>query len=130
MVNRGSHQMRTRHGLREIEIDFGAFDYSATCVVGPLKNLPKYVQWSFSDKSFTIDRQYEGLFLARDGRSPILWIPRKPRSPKDMGTLVHECMHLVHYVMTWANIRLTDDTDEVYGHTIGHVVGTILKGLK
>ena len=123
--------MPRRFGLLEIAINFDTFDYRAVCVVGPQKKLERYVQWAFSDKTFSLQQKtYEGLFLSRDGVEPIVWIPCKPKTPKDYGTLVHECMHLVHYMMNWANISLTDDTDEIYGFVLGHTVNSIIRGLR
>lgn len=119
-----------RFGLREIPIRFETFEYDATCVVGPLPKLEHYVQWAFVDKTFTIEREYEGLFLARDGREPILWIPARPKTPKELGTLVHESMHLVHHMLKWANITLSDETDEVYGFALAHAVSSVLKAYK
>ena len=119
-----------KYGLKEITIDFGTFDYAATCIVGPWAGVQKYVRWKLDDPTTDVGSVSRGKFFHRDGYSPIIWIPRRPRTPEEYGTLSHECMHLIREVMGWAGVVLTYETDEAYCHAMGHAVRTILRGLK
>lgn len=120
----------SRYGLKEITIDFGTFDYSATCIVGPWDNVEKYVRLALNEPDFDAGSKTRGKFFFRDGHPPIIWIPRKPRTAEEYGTLSHECMHLVRELMEWAGVTLAYETDEAFCHAMGHSVRTILKALK
>jgi hypothetical protein len=72
-----------------------------------------------------------GFYFFRDGYVPIIWIPRRPRTAREHATLAHEAFHAVSITLRrWAAIELTNDTEEVFCHSLGHVIATVLAELK
>ena len=72
-----------------------------------------------------------GRYFYRPGYVPIIWIPCKPRTPVEYGTLGHEVLHAVRLMLfDWAGIPLSAQTDEVYCHAIGHAMRKILEALR
>lgn len=121
-----------RLGLREVSVHFGTFDYALNCLVGPYKNVEKYVAWKFEDPGYRTDSPHEvkGRYFYRIGYAPIIWVPRKPRTPDEIGTLAHEVMHAIHYLLVdWAEIPFTADTQEVYCHAMGLAMRELLTKL-
>lgn len=123
----------SRLGLREVTVHFGAFDYTMTCLVGPPDNIEKYVRWKFDDHA--PDRSWRvsgsrGMYFCHRGHAPIVWIPRRRRTPREYGTLAHEVMHVVRMMLVdWAGMPLTIDTDEAFCHALGYAVTAILEAL-
>jgi hypothetical protein len=119
-------------GLQEVVVHFGAFDYLLTCVAGPPKNVGRYIAWKFDDPGYDCDlSEARGRFFYRKGWAPVIWIPRKPRTPEEHGTLSHELLHALREMLVdWAGMPLNVDTDEAFCHAMGHGVRTILAGLK
>lgn len=116
----------------EIRINFGLFDFTVFCVIGDYKNLTPYLQWKFDDKDFNTDNfdmGYDclGKCCFRTGYVPVVWIPKKPKTAEEYGTLAHESFHAVWHLFEWANIPITKDSEEVMAHAISHLVRSILK---
>ena len=102
------------------------------CVVGPYTGVEDYVRWKLDDPNFNADSDHKprGRIFYRPGYVPILWIPRRPRSAREHGTLAHEVFHAVCHLMNWAMIPLTESSEEVYCHAVGHGVTKILEAIK
>ena len=115
-------------GLKVRRIDMGIFDYPVYCAIGNYKKFSKYIQWKFDDKNIKIDEQApRGQTWIRTGYVPVIWLPRTPKTPRELSTVAHESYHAACCLFRWASVPITDDTDEVVGHTIGHIVNEILK---
>lgn len=122
-------------GLKEIRISMGLFDFDVLCVVGKQENAAKYVQFKFEEPELndeTLDKGYEarGRCYFRVGYVPILWIPHKPKTPREHGTLAHECLHAVMHLYDWAGMSVSYHNEEMMGHAAAHLVTTILEGLR
>jgi hypothetical protein len=116
--------------LREIRVHFGMFDFALYCAVGPLTDVPGYVAWRNDDPGYPQLAPARGYHFVHGRRAPIIWIPRKPRTPREHGTLAHEVFHAVRQMAEWHGIALSRETDEVYCHALGHVVTAILTELR
>lgn len=124
--------------LIKIKCPFGIFDYSVTCVVGDYVKAVKYIAGVYNeDKSEAKDLEIRyggnsprGQCFYKDGYVPIVWIPRKPTTPREYGTLAHECFHAVVVFMAWAHINCDMGNDEVAAHSVGYLVSKILKELR
>lgn len=118
-------------GLRVKRIDMGIFDHPIYCVIGNHKKLKAYLEWKFDDKDIDTDTDYgeapRGQTWSRKGYVPVIWIPRKPVTPREYSTVAHEAYHAVCKILRWACIEHTPDTEELVAHSIGHVVNEILK---
>lgn len=102
-------------GLKIIRVNMGVFNTWVRIAVGPAKNIHAYVRWA--------DRQPD--FVYQD--SEIVWIPRKPRTPEEHGTLAHECLHAAFYLMDWLGMNANQETCEVMAHATGWLVKNALK---
>jgi hypothetical protein len=119
----------SRLGLKEINVHFGTFDFSFICLIGPYDNVEKFVRWKVEDETSPFfSAPPRGGYFYRPGYVPILWIPRKPRTPREYGTLAHECLHMVVRLMAWADIQLSPESEEAFTHAIGFAVTQILEG--
>jgi hypothetical protein len=117
--------------LKEIEIYMGLFDFNITCVIGDFDQTLKYVAWKFEDEELDgneINKGYEprGKCFMRRGYVPIMWLPKRPTKPRELATLAHEAIHAALFMFDWASVPQGADTEEVLGHTVGHIVNEIL----
>ena len=118
-------------GLKEIHVHMGMFDFGINVVIGDYKSLTPYIQYKFDDKEFNtdyFDNGYacRGKTVFRSGYCPVIWIPRKPRTPREHATLAHECLHAVYHLQRWAGFKLGDDTEEVMAHGMAHIINEVL----
>lgn len=123
-----------KYGFKEKRINMGCFDFNVICIIGDYKNCGKYIQWKFDDKEFNAenwDMGYEprGKVFFRRGYVPVLWIPRKPKTPREYATLSHESLHCVYHLFEWASIPMTRDTEEVVTHSMAHIINEVLSNL-
>lgn len=125
--------MKTKHGLSEIRVSMGMFLYDIICVVGPFKNLEKYLRWKFENNGKMPEEwtnsNPKGLCCYSPGYVPVIWLPEKPKTTEQHGTLAHEAFHAMYHLFDWAGMKVTRDTEEVMAHGIGHIVRTILEAL-
>lgn len=119
-------------GLKKFDVHFGTFEYTVCCIVGPYESAKKYARWKMDDPDIRFaDTAPRGMCLTSEGWVPILWIPRAPRTAREYGSLAHEVLHAVTYMLnSWTNVRLTLDSDEVYCHAVGHLMTSILESLE
>jgi hypothetical protein len=59
------------------------------------------------------------------GFHPVIAMPRKPKTPTEIGTLAHEATHAVNYIYD----MLGEDyrNSELFAHSVGAVVRGVLK---
>lgn len=121
-------------GFKSVDVHFGTFDFSMNVIVGPHKNLHKYLQWKFEDEDVPKPRPANSvyaMFYACDGYVPVIWLPRVPRKSRDYAALAHEILHALRYMLVdWAGIPLTRDTDETFCHAMSHAMWQTLEKLK
>jgi len=124
-----------KFNLIEIRVDMGLFDYDVLCVIGNLSECVKYVADVFEDNSIDddwseeVNRGYEprGRCYHRAGYVPIIWIPKVPKTAREYATLSHECMHAVFHLFEWAAVPIDRSTEEVFGHSLAHLVTNIIQ---
>ncbi len=124
-------------GLQEVYTHMGMFDFAVNCVVGDYDNACKYVAWKFEAPEFENFAQDSnkgyaprGKTFFRTGYCPVIWLPAKPVTPRELATLSHECLHAVYHLMDWASIPVIVETDEIQCHAMAHLVTNILKELQ
>jgi Zn-dependent peptidase ImmA (M78 family) len=119
-----------KFGFTEVYIRMGLFEYTVVAVIGNGKNLSKYRDWKFDEKGSEIEtNDSQGLCLYKRGYIPIIWIPRKPKTPREYATLAHECGHAVKHLFNWAGMQHSEDNDEVYTHSLSHLITNVLEQL-
>jgi hypothetical protein len=124
-----------KFGFKEIKIDMGIFDFYVICIIGDYRNCGKYIQWKFEDKDFNPeiwDKGYIpiGKVFSSSGYAPVLWIPRKPKTPREYATLAHEALHCVYHLFDWASIPMSAHTEEVATHSMAHIINEVLINCK
>lgn len=105
----------------------GLFDFEVIVIVGNYDTACNFVSWKFEDKETDLrafDMEYipRGKCFFRRGYVPIVWIPHKPRTPREHATLAHECLHAIFHLFEWAGLPLTRDTEEVMTHAMAHLI--------
>lgn len=117
-------------GLQRITIHLGVFDYGVRVVIGSQDLAVAYYRWFVNapedDTVLVVDPHRRGFCAMRGNRMPVLWIPKRPRTPRDHATLAHECFHAVGHVTRWAAIQHSEATEEVFCHALGCLVNGIL----
>lgn len=123
---------RARGRLRELKVHFGTFDFIFWCVVGPYEDLADYVKHRHkSDPSWIRGAPApRGCYFTTSEYAPIIWIPRTPRTPREIGTLAHEVLHIVQITLDRCGIHFGDDTIECYTHMLSYGVTTVLEELR
>lgn len=126
-------------GLKEYRLHFGTFDYSFNCIVGDYQKLPIYLAYKWEKKeewvrewNIELDKGYtpRGRWFRYNDYAPVIWIPKKPRTPREIATLAHEILHVVYELCRWAGIPLTQDTEEVRTHAQAYALKMLLENIK
>lgn len=105
-------------------INCGSFDIDFHFIIG---DNPKEIVSKLKDmygKNKKIKVSYftdRGDFVSIPGIPPILWIPKIPQTPEEYGVLNHEISHLIFYIMQWANIKINEETEEVFSHQMQYL---------
>lgn len=53
-------------------------------------------------------------FPINDGKPPIIWIPHMDWSAEDISIINHELLHANFSILAWANVPLSDSSEEAY----------------
>jgi len=117
--------------FKEIRASMGLFDFQVICIMGDYKHVNKYMAWKFDSPDFDTegyDMGYDcrGKCFYKTGYVPVVWIPRKPKTPREYATLAHECLHAIFHLFEWASIPITRDTEEVMTHSMAHLINEFL----
>lgn len=56
-------------------------------------------------------------FTSIDGKSPIIWMP----NTSDISIINHELLHATIDIMNWANVPLSENTEEVYAYELQYL---------
>jgi hypothetical protein len=130
-TNRFVHVFKNKKGMRVIRIEMGVFDIWVLALVGPEKNLEGFVRWNYNKPEYVHELSeysgHKGMCLKPKGCAPAVWIPRKPRTPEEYGTLAHECTHAAIHVMEWIGMPINNETSELLTHTVAWLVDNILE---
>lgn len=112
----------------------GMFDFDVLCIIGEYSKVNVYMKWKFEEKDFNQkkwDMEYEprGRCFFKQGYVPVIWIPQKPRKPREYATLSHECIHATYHLFAWVGLPMSRDTEEVMTHATAHLINSILKNI-
>ena len=125
--------------LIAIDTHMGMLDYSIRCIFGGETNSYKYIDNIFENKENSVQDIYNdeqmgnvarGVTFYKTGYVPIIWMPRQPKTPREHATFAHEVIHAVNHLFGWANIPLSKDTEEVFAHSVAHVIDSVYTKLK
>jgi hypothetical protein len=87
----------------------------------------KYIKENLDSTAKSNDLDARGVTYGTiDGKSPIIWLPHT----NDIAVINHELLHATISVMNWANVPLTNDTEEVYTYELQHLSNEFFKQIK
>ncbi len=116
-------------GLKVTRVHFGLFDYAVYIVTGKYKYVENYIRWKHRDKKYNLEKHpcgSLGLTFHKPGYVPVIWLPKKPKTPEEIATLSHECLHVVQELFRWTGLQMVFETDEVAAHALSYLVKKIL----
>lgn len=118
--------------MKKYLLSAGTYDFTYYLVIGKdCENIIKFVRFKFDDKDFEYHFQSRGAFFGRFNLVPILWLPQKPKTPREYATLAHECLHLVNYMLIrWAEMSHNLDSEEAFAHQLSKCMTDCLEKLK
>lgn len=111
--------------IKEIKIPILNNEYSVIVCWGDNKAVKRTVnrwhQGCADLMSGLEDRR--GVCFYKHGHHPIIALPRFPKTPTEIGTLAHESVHAINHIFD----SVSEQTrDEVFAHSVGAVVRTVL----
>lgn len=110
---------------KEIKVSLLNDEYSVVVCWGGVKYVAKILKaWGF--ENFDVERELDtrrGICFYNKGCHPVIALPKRPRTPEEIGTLAHESTHAVENVFN--NIGETLG-GEVFAHCVGAIVRKVL----
>jgi hypothetical protein len=124
--------MMNRPLFKTFKIHAGTYDFGINfCITSDLPRAVKWVNWKLESEYVTAeDFDCLGKRIYRYGYCPIIWLPKIPKTPTEIGTAQHELFHAICDCMRWAGIHLVNDTEEAYCHLIKHITKQFFEKLK
>lgn len=118
--------------FQNFHIHCGVYDYGINVIVSEdATRCAEYVNRKFEIFHITGDDfDCLGKVFSKRGMCPILWMPRVPSSPKEQGTLSHECLHIVFEIMSWAGIPYSTSSEEAYTHLLKYLYTSFFDNVK
>jgi len=118
--------------MTEIRIPILNDEYKVIVCLGGEKEIAKTLKAYHYPMDFDLASSLIGMrgrTFYRSDCFPIIALPKKPRTPEDIGTLAHEAVHAVKHIL---ESIVEGDAEEVFCHSVGAVVRTVLsyKGKK
>lgn len=114
-------------------MDCGIFDFIGVHVIvgTDTQAFIRYANKHFAGTGFVFDHERcAGRVLRHKGYWPILWMPRRPRTAREWGTLSHEIFHLVYAILSYAGIVLSGESEETFAYLTSHLINQFVKKCK
>lgn len=83
-----------------------------------IKQVLKKYGHKYDDEDFNWDK-YGGRFFGLEGKDGVIVLPKKPKTPEEVGDLAHEAVHAVKYIFDHVEEK---SIDEVFAHSVGAIV--------
>ena len=118
--------------MKKFKLHAGTFDVNYWVVIGTdYEEIIKFIRLKMQDSACTYDfSESRGACFTKFNYTPVLWLPKKPRTPRDYATLNHEIFHMVFYILiSWAGLKLNEASEEAFAHQIGKCTADILEKL-
>lgn len=113
----------------EIKIPILNDEYSVIVCWGSVQTIKKVVKaWHKGDADVVMWLENNrGVCYYKFGHHPIIAMPCFPKTSAQIGTLAHEAVHAVKYILDAIQEK---STDEVFAHSVGAIVRLTLKHSK
>jgi len=117
---------------KEIIVPIFNNEWKVVIAWGSHKFLKKMLKgWGYpKDSVNTIKQEMDGrrgVCYISSQCHPLIFLPKKPKTPQQYGTLAHEAVHAVEHIFNKIKQPLGD---EVFAHAVGAVVRETLKQIK
>jgi Xaa-Pro aminopeptidase len=112
--------------MKVIRIELPPFDYRIIVIIGKHSDALHYMR-RLTGGTFDFLEDALGQCVYIKGWCPFIWLPRKPKTPKEISTAAHEAVHAALWLMDWAKVGASAGEDEFFGHTVGYIVKRILE---
>lgn len=102
-------------------------DYSVVVVFGGRKKLIKvlkYYGYEDAEESAEHSKNKRGVCFYSAGLTPVISMPKSPTTNEEFGTLAHEAVHAVDFLMKFIG---QNDVGEVFAHSVGAIVRETLQ---
>ena len=101
-------------------------EYKVIVVWGNEKLLQKTAKdYQYPDDiPYTLDTSNRGCCFNRHECHPIIYLPKRPQTSEEIGTLAHEAVHAVNHIFDKISEPIRDT--EVFAHSVGAVVRKVL----
>lgn len=121
--------------LDVLDTHMGLFDYTVRVCIGEHEKALQYIAHIFEDSYEEMpdgNRGYEarGICYHKTGYVPIIWIAKYPETPREIATFAHEAIHAVNHLFDWSATPTNRDTEEVFAHSVAHIINNVLEKLK
>jgi len=125
-------QLRKKLKLTEYRLNMGLMNYTVLCVIGEFKPALEYTAWKMDDPGLIEQQENDGDVAlgkcwCRPGYVPIVWIPKKPKTHRELATFAHECGHAIFRMFDWAGVNINVETEEFFLHAQAHLVNGFLE---
>ena len=117
-------------GFKAVGVRFDVYDYEFQVIFGKPDNVVAYVASRLGIASWDHPGNHRGMTYLRSGMAPIVWMPRPPRTPNELGTLSHELMHVVAAMLVGKGMGLTNASDEAFAYAMGYAVRRVLEQVR
>ena len=112
--------------MKIIKIDFSPFEYGVTVCIGDYKEFSKYIKRKTGKTTDSGPYGSLGQCAHVKDWCPFIWIPRKPKTAREVGTLAHEAVHAGLWLLDWVGANAEVGNDEFFGHIVGYIVTQVL----
>lgn len=121
--------------MNKYKLHAGTYDFEYYLVIAhrsESKKILNFIHNICEDSSLEYDFTDScGACFTRFNYKPVIWLPQKPKTPKEYATLAHECLHIVNYILLrWVDIPLSMESEEAYTHLLGKIIKDILTKLQ
>lgn len=129
------HHKASYYGLKAFDVHMGMFDYQVRFVVGDKKKAISYIAGVYEIEDWEVagpDSEHiaRAVTFHWPGYLPIIWFPKAPKSTREIATLAHEVAHALMQMFDWAHMNINFETEEVFGHAMGHLMHEALEEFK
>lgn len=94
--------------------------HADVCIVIIAWGEDKYIRdallaWEYPDDVESAwDDGHAGVTYSRHGRHPLIALRKPPKTPQEIGTLVHEAVHAAMSFFQHVKTRINEDTEELF----------------
>jgi hypothetical protein len=114
--------------MKEIRIPILNNEYKVVVCWGNPSQIAKVLQaYHYDDADLIyVSKALEnrrGVTFRRDRCFPVIALPKRPKTPEEIGSLAHEACHAIKEIFDFIQEK---EIDEVFAHSVGAVVRAVL----